>query len=51
MIDIPDKTEALMAGMAFDRGFIGGWIMGFEHFREDLERARALLAPDPATRT
>ncbi len=29
---------------AFDRGFIGGWIMGFEHFRADLERARA--SPD-----
>ena len=29
---------------AFDRGFIGRWIMGFEHFREALECARA--SPD-----
>ncbi len=29
---------------AFDRSFIDRWIMGFEHFREDLERARA--SPD-----
>jgi len=29
---------------AFDRGFIHRWIMGFEHFRKDLERARA--SPD-----
>jgi len=29
---------------AFDRGFINRWIMGFEHFRKDLERARA--SPD-----
>jgi hypothetical protein len=29
---------------AFDRGFIGRWVMRFEHFQDDLKRARA--SPD-----